>query len=134
MSEQKFDPKDFDKAGGEVFGGSYPRLEILPGNVSDELQFVKWSKITIDDDKNPGQKKDLAVPVFSVVDSDTLVTGPIGAIFTKCWEEAKIQIGDVFRVKRYADVKKKTGAGANSSMMQVFGIRVYSRAANSPRD
>lgn len=114
---------------GEQFGGSYPQLDLQENAVSEELTFVKMTKITVDDDKSdqPGAKKDLQIPLFQEVASGLLFTGPIGAIFQKCWDEAKIKRGDVFRYKRYPNVEKKAGVGKGNKM-EVYSIKVLSRA------
>jgi hypothetical protein len=113
---------------GEVFGGSYPRLDLTEGSVSPLLTYVKDTKINLEDQKNPGTYISQKVPLGA--DGDLIVSMPICSIFKKNWEEANIGVGDTFKVKRYPDTTKRRGAGAGNKM-QSFAVKVYSRAAKA---
>lgn len=128
MKTQEELNKDFENPNsGELFGGSYPRLALEPGNVSEELTYVKDTTITLNDPDEDEGKKDINVKVLQEVASGLLCTAPIGAIFNNTFEDAKIKKGDVFRIKRYPDAEKKEGKGKGNKM-QVYGIKVYKRA------
>lgn len=130
MSDNKAD-QDFENPNvGENFGGSYARLDLNEGQVSQELVYIKEDDIQVRDDSEgaaPGAKKTLKMHVLQDVDSGVLVTSPIGAVFDNVWAEAQIKTGDVFRIKRYSDTVKKEGKGKGNKM-KVYGIKVYKRA------
>jgi|SRR3954467_6834925 len=131
MNEQNKKPvDDFENPDvGENFGGSYARLDLNEDQVSGLLEYIKEADIEVRDDSEgaaPGAKKILEMHVLRDVDSGKLVTSPIGAIFDNCWDEAKIEKGDTFKIKRYADTVKKEGKGKGNKM-KVYAIKVLSR-------
>lgn len=124
------DSFDFEKAEGvELFGGSYPRLELKPDSVSVPLTYRKDTEIPLPDQDSEGKEttKMQTVHVVEVPQGD-LVTCPISAIFMKHFKEAKIEKGDTFRIKRYPNAVKKRGRGAGNQM-QVYAIAVTARAS-----
>lgn len=115
---------------GENFGGSYPRLDLNEGQTSAMLEYIKDADIEVRDDSEgaePNAKKVLEMHVLRDINSGVLCTSPIGAIFDNCWDDAKIQKGDHFKIKRYTDTTKKEGKGKGNKM-KVYAIKVYTRA------
>ena len=107
---------------GEVFGGSYPRLDLLEGQVSPLLEYVKDSKVQVENDDGAEM---VAVPVARTPEGQ-LISLPISAIFRKHWKEANVNVGDTFKIKRYVEAIKKRGKGAGNKL-KVFAVKVYTR-------
>ena len=115
---------------GEIFGGSYPRLELIENEVSSVLTYRKDTKIQMESNDKEGEFEMKSVPVVESAADGKLYTLPLSAIFTKHWKEAGINAGDTLKIKRYPDATKKRGKGAGNKM-KVFALKVYSRAAAS---
>lgn len=116
---------DFEDSNtGEMFGGSYVRLDLAEGQVSGLLEYVKDSKIQVENDEGAEM---VSVPVAKTEDN-ILVSLPISAVFRKHWKEANVNTGDKFKIKRYTDATKKRGKGTGSKM-KIFAVKVYARAA-----
>lgn len=56
---------------------------------------------------------------------------PISASFLRAVDQAKLAPGDTFAIKRNDDVKKKNGVG-KGNMMQIFSVKVLTKAASGP--
>lgn len=122
-----FSFKDFENPDlGESFGGTYTPIEIPELGVSNLLKYVKNTKLNLVDD---GVTKILTVPVCEEIVTGKLVAMPLGAVFNKHWDDAKIQKGDTLIIGRYPNKIKKTGKGAGSTIMQIFGLKVMSRVS-----
>ena len=127
--EAKDSSFNFEQAEGELFGGSYARLELEPGDVSIPLVYRKDTEIPLpDQDANGNETTKMQTVYVCELPNTELVTCPISAIFMKHFKEAKIVKGDEFRIKRYPNAVKKRGKGAGNQM-QVFAVRVTKRAA-----
>lgn len=111
---------------GEMFGGTYPQLALGENEVSPLLTFVKNTKIQIENPDKPGEYEMRPVPVASSGNDGKLYSLPISAIFRRLWDEAKMNEGDTFKIKRYPDATKKRGRGAGNKMKN-FAMKVYSR-------
>lgn len=107
---------------GETFGGSYARLELAENQVSELLEYVKDSKVQVE---NEDGAEMVPVPVARTPDG-ILVSLPISAIFRKHWKEANVNVGDKFKIKRYLDAIKKRGKGTGNKL-KVFAVKVYER-------
>lgn len=121
---------DFEKAtGGEIFGGSYPRLELNPSEVSAAIIHRKDTEIPLDDGEDDEGKPKTKMQTVHIgeLPSGDLVSLPIAAIFMKHFKEAEIKEGDEYRIKRYADATKKRGKGSGNKM-QVYAVLVTNRA------
>lgn len=114
---------------GEVFGGSYPRLELTPGDCSVALIYMKDTEIPLDDgvDDKGLPKTKMQTVYVAETPKGALVSCPIAAIFMKHFKEADIQKGDTFRIQRYVDATKKRGKGSGNKM-QVYAVMVTARA------
>ncbi len=125
---------DFEKPEtGEVIGGNYVPIKLEQSTVSPLLKFVKETKLTLPtvelvNGVETKVTKLIKVPVAEIVQTGVLTGMPIGAIFKKHWESANVQAGDTFVIGRYPDVIKKSGLGGGSSKMQVYAIKIISRA------
>ena len=116
-----------DVAKGEVFGGTYDRMELAEGETTDYLVYIKKTTITTDDIGDDGQPKKNVLDVHIGMDRNGKQWAlPIGAIIWNHFKEANLNPGDVFRIKRYEDVTKKKGRGAGKPM-QAYALKVYSR-------
>ncbi len=116
-----------DVAQGEVFGGTYDRLELEENETTDYLVYVKKTTITTDDVGDDGLPKKNVLDVHIGMDrSGKQFALPIGAIIWNHFKEANLNPGDVFRIKRYEDVTKKKGRGAGKPM-QAYALKVYAR-------
>jgi hypothetical protein len=112
---------------GEVYGGTYDRMELTEGETTDYLVYVKKTTITTDDVGDDGQPKKNILDVHIGMDRNGNQWAlPIGAIIWNHFKEANLNPGDVFRIKRYEDVTKKQGRGAGKPM-QAYALKVYSR-------
>lgn len=115
---------------GEIFGGSYPRLELLPNQTTTPLCYSKDTEIPLDGDPDPetgAPTTKMQVVHIAETPSGDYVSCPISAIFMKHFKEAKIAKGDKFRIKRYPNAVKKRGKGSGREM-QVYAIAVVERA------
>ncbi len=116
-----------DVAQGEVFGGTYERLELEENETTDYLVYVKKTTITTDDVGDDGLPKKNVLDVHIGMDREGKQFAlPIGAIIWNHFKEANLNPGDVFRIKRYEDVTKKKGRGAGKPM-QAYALKVYAR-------
>lgn len=116
-----------DVAQGEVFGGTYERLELEENETTDYLVYVKKTTITTNDVGDDGLPKKNVLDVHIGMDrSGKQFALPIGAIIWNHFKEANLNPGDVFRIKRYEDVTKKKGRGAGK-LMQAYALKVYAR-------
>lgn len=114
---------------GEIFGGSYARLELNHGNVSCPLIYRKDTEIPLPDQDAEGNDTTKMQTVYvAETPKKELVSCPIASIFMKHFKEAKIKLGDEFRIKRYPDAIKKRGKGSGNKM-QVYAVMVTKRAA-----
>lgn len=111
---------------GEIFGGSYPRLELGENEVSPLLTYRKDTKVQVESNEKEGEFEMKSVPVVESASDGKLYTLPLSSIFTKHWNEAKVSEGDTLKIKRYPDATKKRGRGAGNKM-KVFALKVYSR-------
>lgn len=110
---------------GETFGGNYPRIELVEGQVSPLLTYIKDSKVQITNDD--GSTEMISAPVVQSAEDSKLYTLPISAIFRKHWGEANMAEGDTLKIKRYTDATKKRGKGAGNKL-KVYAVKVYTRA------
>lgn len=114
---------------GELFGGSYPRLELLPNQVTVPLVYRKDTEIPLDGDPDENGNPTTKMQTVYVAETPNgvHVSCPISAIFMKHFKEAKIEKGDEFRIKRFPNATKKRGKGAGREM-QVYAVMVTARA------
>lgn len=121
------DPRD--GGFGEVFGGNHPTLDLKEGESSQYLQFMRQSEATFPgDDGVPHIEK---VFLFRDPIAGKTFAGPVSAIFSRNMTEANVSEGDIIRISRWADAKKKAGRGANKPM-RVFSVTVYVRHEKKP--
>ncbi len=139
LSTQQINDDDFENPSvGEVFGGSYARIELAENQVSPLMVYLKDTKLPLEKKVDVVENgvtttqtiteiKTVAVCRIAADEKAPLLMLPISAIFMKHWKEANVNIGDKFKVKRYPDAVKKRGQGVGNKM-QNFALKVYERA------
>ena len=114
---------DWDGMEGQEFGGASGILELKPGEVAGVFTYTGHQQITTDLGETT---------VHTGLDEDGVQWRlPIQATFLRAVDQARIQMGDKFAVKREDDVEKKRGKGAGKPMA-IFAIKVVERAAPNP--
>ena len=115
-----------DPSIGELFGGSFPPLELEQNQVSPMMTFIRTTKIPVKNEET-GATDVKELPVCQLETDGKLYALPMSAIFQKHWDEAQIKEGDKLKLKRYPDAIKKRGAGAGKVAMKVYAVKVYER-------
>jgi hypothetical protein len=121
-SELVFDNPDL----GESFGGTFDRLILNVGDISEYLQYVRQSSMVFEDIAD-GQVTSKTVAVFLARNAEgTIFSLPIAAIFVKNFKDANMVQGDIFTFRRTGDVTKKKGRGTGN-IMETYEIKVLLR-------
>jgi hypothetical protein len=111
---------------GETFGGQFDRMEILPGEITPYLQFVRISSMILEDIVDGKIEAKTVQIVVARTEDGKMYSHPIGAIFIKNFKDAAMVPGDIFLYKRGQDVKIKKGRGAGKEVPS-FEIKVVLR-------
>lgn len=117
-SELKVKDVSWDSIEGQEFGGQSPIINIEIGQAAGP--FILLSKTTVSTDIGT------AISYTASYDGQQ-VRMPLSATFVKAVDQAQLDTGDEFYVRRTEDVKGKTGR-AKGQTLQVYGIKVTKRA------
>jgi hypothetical protein len=117
-SELKVKDISWDSIEGQEFGGQSPIVNIEPGQAAGP--FILLSKTTVSTEIGTAIS-------YAASYEGQQVRMPLSATFVKAVDQAQIDTGDEFYVRRTEDVKGKTGR-AKGQTLQVYGIKVTKRA------
>lgn len=109
----------WDAQEGEEYGGKSDILLIQVGEVVGPFEYVSHQQMTTD-------LGDTTVHIGTDKDGNTLRL-PIQATFQRAIDQAGIQRGDTFLVRREEDQIKKRGAGKDKPMA-IYAVKVTKRA------
>jgi len=109
---------EWDQVDGQEFGGQSPIIEIDPGQAAGP--FILLSKTTVTTDIGTAIS-------YTASYEGHQVRMPLSATFVKAVDQAQLETGDEFFIRRTEDVKGKTGR-AKGQILQVYGIKVTKRA------
>ena len=117
-AEYKIKPINWDSIEGQEFGGQAPIVNIEVGQAAGP--FILLSKTTVSTEIGT------AISYSASIDGQQ-VRLPLSATFVKAVDQAQLDTGDEFYIRRTEDVKGKTGR-AKGQILQVYGIKVTKRA------
>lgn len=103
---------------GEEYGGKSEILAIEEGEVAGPLAYVGHQQMTT-------ELGETTVHLGTNSDNE-LLRLPIQATFLRAVDQAALNRGDIFLVKRFADQEKKRGKGAGNQMA-IYGLKVIKR-------
>lgn len=109
----------WDAAQGEEFGGKSEILSIEVGEVAGPLTYVGHQEMTT-------ELGETTVHMATNKEGETLRL-PIQATFQRAIDQAGVERGDTFLVKRDEDQTKKRGKGAGNPMA-IYAVKVTNRA------
>lgn len=115
--------KQWEDASGDEFGGKADILILEVGEVAGPLVYVGHQAMTTD-------LGDTTVHLATNKEGETLRL-PIQATFQRAVDQAGLNRGDTFMVKRFEDQDKKKGKGAGKPMA-IYGIKVTNRVPAPP--
>ena len=120
-SEIKVKDISWDSIEGQEFGGQSPIIQIEVGQAAGP--FILLSKTTV------------ATEIGTAISYTASYEGhqvrmPLSATFVKAVDQAQLDTGDEFYVRRTEDVKGKTGRAKGQTLM-VYGIKVTKRIDHS---
>jgi len=120
-SEIKVKDISWDSIEGQEFGGQSPIIQIEVGQAAGP--FILLSKTTV------------ATEIGTAISYTASYEGhqvrmPLSATFVKAVDQAQLDTGDEFYVRRTEDVKGKTGRAKGQTLM-VYGIKVSKRIDHS---
>lgn len=113
----------WDSAEGEEFGGKSEILTIVVGEVAGPLKYIGHQQMTT-------ELGETTVHLATNQEDETLRL-PIQATFIRAVDQAGLQRGDTFLVKRFEDQEKKRGKGAGNQMA-IYAIKVLERVPRQP--
>lgn len=113
-------PDAFDQLKGQEFGGQSDLLQMEQGECAGPFTYCGHSQITTELGETTSH--------LAFDDNGDQIRLPIQATFLKAIDQARIQVGDTFAIKRWEDQEKKKGKGAGN-MMAIYSVKVLSRAA-----
>lgn len=113
----------WDQQEGEEYGGQSEILLIQVGEVAGPFEYVGHQQMTTD-------LGDTTVHIGTDKDGETKRL-PIQATFQRAVDQANLQRGDSFLIKREDDQIKKRGAGKDKPMA-IYAIKVTKRAPRIP--
>lgn len=116
------DDSAWESAGGQEFGGKASVVTIDVGEVAGPFTYSNHVPMTT-------ELGTVTVHQATTEDGEQ-VRLPISATFVKAVDQAQLQFGDTFLVRRFEDVEKKRGKGAGNAI-PVYAIKVLSRAKDS---
>ncbi len=109
---------DWDSIEAPEIGGKSAILDIQVGEVHGPLEYTGHQPMTL-------SGKTVTVHTATTPDGEP-VRCPIGATFLRAIDQAKLNIGDTFMIRRYEDQAKKDGIGKGTAM-GIFAIKVIKR-------
>ena len=109
---------EWDQIDGQEFGGQSPIIEIEVGQASGP--YILLSKTTVSTEIGTAIS-------YTASYEGHQVRMPLSATFVKAVDQAQLETGDEFFVRRTEDVKGKTGR-AKCQILQVYGIKVTKRS------
>jgi len=112
------DDSDWDNEGAIEFGGQSDILLLEVGEVGGPFAYIGHQAMST-------QLGETTVHLASDKDGNTLRM-PISSSFVRSADQAGLQRGDTFIVKRYADVEKKAGKGKGQNM-QIYALKVTAK-------
>lgn len=113
------DKSKFETLEGEVYGGQSDIVLIQVGEVAGVFTYVGHQQITTELGETTAHN--------ATGPDGKPVRLPIQATFLKALDQAGIQRGDKFIIKRDADVVKQKGAGKGKPMA-IYAVKVTERA------
>lgn len=113
------DASKWDSMEGDIYGGQSDIVKIDVGQVAGPFTYVGNQKITT-------ELGEVTAHTATAPDGES-VRLPIQATFLKALDQADIQRGDKFIIKRDADVTKQKGAGKGKPMA-IYAVKVVERA------
>lgn len=116
--EPKNKVSSWDDIPGEQYGGDTDVLVIPENNHVGPLTYLGAQPMKTHIGDTTSHQ--------AVLNGET-VRLPIGATFLRAMDLASIHPGDEFWIKRFANTKKKSGAGQGTDM-QIFAIKVTKKA------
>lgn len=112
--------KAWDAFDGQEFGGQAGIVDVKENEVAGPFTYTGHQEIVTDLG---------AVTVHTGTDDDGAQWRlPIQATFLRAVDQARLQMGDKFAIKRYDDTVKKRGKGAGNPMA-IYAIKVLERSA-----
>lgn len=112
-------PDQFDNLEGQEFGGESRLLSIEVGEAAGPFSYAGHQEITTDLGTTTSHQ--------ALDQEGDMIRLPISATFLKALDQARVQYGDVFAIKRDEDVTKKKGKGAGQPMA-IYRIKLIKRA------
>lgn len=114
----------WDDDDSQEYGGQADILAVNIGEVAGPFEYVGHQPMVMEGGKT--------VTVHLGIDpAGENVRLPIAASFLRAIDQAEVMKGDKFLIRRGDDVKKKSGIGKGTNM-QIFAIKVISRAPRNP--
>jgi len=107
----------WENISGESYGGQSEILELKPGEMAGPIEYRGFKQITLDTGLHNSHQ--------GIIDGE-LMRLPLAATFTQALDQADVQIGDVFHMRRTDDVEKKRGAGKGKPMA-IYEIKIVKR-------
>lgn len=114
------DPNLWDQEKGMEYGGQAGILELEVGDVAGPFIYIGHQPMTL-------QGRNLTVHIASIGLEGDNVRLPISASFTRAADQASLQRGDQFLIRRGDDTKKKAGVGAGQDM-KIYSLKVTHRS------
>lgn len=112
-------PQDWDDNDSPEYGGQSDILELEVGEIAGPLEYIGSTSMTL-------EGGEVTVHQALTPNGDT-VRCPISASFLRSFDQAAIQKGDKFAVKRNDDTTKKSGKGKGQAM-HIYSVKVVERA------
>jgi hypothetical protein len=105
------------------FGGQSAILELEVGEIAGPLVYVGSQEMAL-------ESGPVKVHMAQTPNKD-VIRCPIAAAFLRSFDQAGIQKGDTFAIKRYDDSTKKAGKGKGQSM-HIFAVKVLKKVVQQP--
>lgn len=110
---------DWDKNPNPEFGGQSDILELEVGEIAGPLGYVGFTTMTL-------EGGEVTVHQAQTPAGDT-IRCPISSSFIRSFDQAGVQKGDKFAVKRNEDAEKKSGKG-KGQMMHIYSVKIVEKA------
>lgn len=113
------DANAFDNLDAAEYGGQSDVMDLKVGEVAGPLSYTGFSTITTD-------LGDATSHTAIHTDTKESIRLPLAASFNKALDQASVNVGDIFAIKRNPDVMKKKGKGANRPMA-IYSLKIIKR-------
>jgi hypothetical protein len=113
---------DWDSNSSPEFGGQSDILELEVGEIAGPLVYIGHTDMTL-------ESGPVRVHQAQTTDGET-VRCPIATAFLRSFDQATIEKGDTFAIKRYEDTVKKSGRGKGQNM-HIYAVKVLKRATKA---